>query len=725
MIHSHEFEVGGKTISLETGRVAKQAGGAVLLGMGETVILGVATMSENAREGIDFLPLVCDYEERKYAVGKIPGGFMKRGGRPSERATLTSRLMDRPIRPLFPKGLRHDLQVIAMTFAVDQNCPPDVLAIIAGGAAIAVSDLPASQIVSGVRVGRVDGKLILFPSVTEQKIGDLDLVVAGHKGAISMVEAGASEVSEEDMLKALKFAHEAIVKICGEIEKFAKKAGKKKRDVVLHAVDENLKKAIKKDHGKDIAKALIQSDKAVRESALDDMKKEIVEKLKPAYAEQPELLKQLPEAVDTVVKGTVRELIIEKDQRPDGRKLDQIRPLEAIAGLLPKVHGSGLFTRGQTQVMTVVTLGLPGDAQTMDGLEEEAPKRYMHFYNFPPYSVGEVRPMRAAGRREIGHGALAERALRSVIPLDDPDFPYTLLLTSEVLESNGSTSMASVCGSTLALMDAGIKIKAPVAGIAMGLMSDGKQFKVLTDIIGMEDFCGDMDFKVAGTRKGITALQLDTKLDGIPDEVLANALRQAKEARFKILDVIEAEISEPRSETAPTAPRVTTIQINPEKIGAVIGPGGAMIKKITGTTGASVDIQQDGRVLIGGTSGEAVSEAIAMIKALTDEVAVGAEFKGHVSRLMGRGAMVEYMNGREGLVPMEHLTVKQVRRPDDVVSIGDEINVKVFEVDGLGRINLTALGLPQTLPSLSENEGATPPPPQPGGGGRDRGGRGG
>ncbi len=726
MIHTHEFEVGGKTLSLETGRVAKQAGGSVLLGMGETVILGVATMSENAREGIDFLPLVCDYEERKYSVGKIPGGFLKRGGRPSDRAVLTSRLIDRPMRPLFPKGLRNDVQVIAMPFAVDQQNPPDVLAITAAGAALAVSDIPFKFPVAGVRVGRIDGKLILFPSVQEIKDGDLDLVVAGHKGAISMVEAGAMEVSEEDMNAALQFAHQAIREIVGEIEKFAKKAGKEKREVTLFKIDEDLKKNIEKTYGKEIAKAIQSKDKLARESALDDLTKEIVGKLQPSYAERPDLLKQLPEAVDSVVKGTVRELILKKDHRPDGRKLDEIRQLEAVAGLLPRVHGSGLFTRGQTQVLTVATLGLPNDAQQLDGLEEEEPKRYMHFYNFPPYSVGEVRPLRGPGRREVGHGALAERALRPMIPLDDPEFPYTLLLVSEVLESNGSTSMASVCGSTLALMDAGIHIKAPVAGIAMGLMSDGKVFKVLTDIQGMEDFCGDMDFKVAGTREGITALQLDTKLEGIPEDVLSRALSQARDARLTILDVIEEAISEPRETVGDTAPQVTTIHINPEKIGAVIGPGGAMIKKITGTTGASVDIQQDGRVLIGGSSGQQVREAIGMIKALTDEVEVGSEFRGKVTRIMGRGAMVEYLPGREGMVPKDHLTVKDIRRIEDVVNIGDELNVKVFEVDNMGRINLTALGVAQDLPTLEENATATPPPPgSRSDGGRDRGDRGG
>ncbi len=739
MIITHTFEVGGKTLSFETGRVAKQAGGAVLLGMGETVVLGVATMSENAREGIDFLPLVCDYEERKYAVGKIPGGFIKRGGRPSEKAVLTSRLIDRPLRPLFPKGLRNDIQVIAMPFSVDQDFLPDVLAICAAGAALTVSDIPFKYPVAGVRVGYINEELVLFPGTDQLKESSLDLVVAGHKHAISMVEAGSNEVSEEVMIKALKFAHDAIKIIVEEMEKFGKLVNKPKREVVLQKVDDGLKKEINKKYGKKIFDTLLGSpDKATRESALGDLVKEIVKDMKPQYEEKPEIQAQLPEAVDEVVKGTIREGIIKKGLRPDGRGVEDIRPLEAVAGLLPKVHGSGLFTRGQTQVMTVATLGLPNDAQTMDGLEVEEPRRYMHFYNFPPYSVGEVRPMRGPGRREVGHGALAERALRPVIPLDDPDFPYTLLLISEVLESNGSTSMASVCGSTLALMDAGIQIKAPVAGIAMGLMSDGDNFVVLTDIQGVEDFCGDMDFKVAGTRDGITALQLDTKLEGIPDDVLARALKQAKVARFKILDVIHEEIPAPRSSVGPSAPAVTTIMINPEKIGAVIGPGGATVKKIQATTGASIDIQQDGKVLVGGSNGQAVQEAVAMIKGLTDEVAVGSEFTGKVTRLMGRGAMVEYMPGREGLVPVEHLTVKEIRRPDDVVSVGDELHVKVFEVDAMNRVNLTALGLSQTLAGLEENESATPPAASShrgggdrnhrnGGGGnrdRDRGGRG-
>ncbi len=734
MIHNHEFEVGGKTFSIESGRVAKQAGGAVLLGMGETVVFASATMSENPREGIDFLPLVCDYEERKYAVGKIPGGFMKRGGRPSEKAILVSRLIDRPVRPLFPKGLRHDLQVIAMTLAVDQNCPPDVMAINAAGAALAVSDVPFNGPIGAARVGLIDGEFILFPSIEQIKVSDLDLVVAGHKGAISMVEAGANEVSEETMAKALKLAHDAIKVICTEFEKFAKKAGKAKREVKLHEIDKDLIKEIEKGSGKKISSAILNPDKAVRESALSDLLKEVVAEYKVKYAGNDAVIAQLPEAVDKVIKDTVRKNILSDDKRPDGRGLRDLRNLEACAGLLPKVHGSGLFTRGQTQVLTVLTLGMPSDSQTMDGLEDVGDKRYMHFYNFPPYSVGEVRPMRGPGRREIGHGALAERALIPVLPFDDPEFPYTLLLISEVLESNGSTSMASVCGSTLALMDAGVPIKAPVAGIAMGLMSDGKVFKVLTDIQGMEDFCGDMDFKVAGTRKGITALQLDTKLDGIPDSVLASALDQANEARMSILDVMEGELSEPRAEMNDNAPRVTTVQINPDKIGALIGPGGATIRKLTSETGAQIDIQQDGRVLIAATEGTAAKAAIDAVKAITATAEVGALFENvKVTRLMGRGAMVEYLPGKEGLIPTELITTKPIRRPDDALNMGDSVNVRVIEVDSMGRVNLTALGLAQSLEMLAGNEDADPnTKPTPSdrgsdrrGGGRDRGDRGG
>jgi polyribonucleotide nucleotidyltransferase len=718
MIHTHTFEVGGKTLHLETGRVAKQAGGAVLLGMGQTVILGSATMSKSAREGIDFLPLVCDFEERKYAIGKIPGGFLKRGGRPSDKAVLVSRLIDRPIRPLFPKGMRNDVQVITMAFSVDKTVPPDVMAVNAAGAALAISDIPFNGPIGCVRVGRIDGEFVLFPSNEDLKSSDLDLIVAGHKGAISMVEAGADEVSEKVMADALKFAHKAIQTICTEFEKFAKEVGKAKREPIVAKADEKLTEEIKKKEAKFIAANIFDPDKAKRESAMDDLAKELIARYQEKF---PDRASEIPGAVDKAIKDILRKSIIDEGKRPDGRGVSEIRPLEAVAGLLPRVHGSGLFTRGQTQVMTICTLGMPKDAQMMDTLdEEEGDKRYMHFYNFPPYSVGEVRMLRGAGRREIGHGALAERSLRSVVPLDDPNFPYTIHMVSEVLESNGSTSMASVCGSTLALMDAGVPIKAPVAGIAMGLMSDGKKFVVLTDIQGVEDFSGDMDFKVAGTRKGITALQLDTKLEGIPDKVLSDALKQALDARLQILDVIEAEISEPRKSN-PNAPRVETVQIDPSKIGALIGPGGANIRKITEATGADIDVQQDGRVLIASSSGEAAEQAVAMVKASTMVMEVGTEFTGTVTRLMGRGAMVEMPGGKDGMVPTDQLTKARIGRPDDVVSVGDVINVKVFEVDSQGRVNLSAIGLNPDNARL--NDPNPPASPRPAYGDRDRGGR--
>jgi polyribonucleotide nucleotidyltransferase len=722
MIETHSFEVGGKTISIETGRIARQAGGAVLLGMDSTVILGTATMSREAREGIDFLPLVCDFEERKYAIGKIPGGFMKRGGRPSDKAILVSRLIDRPIRPLFPKGMRNDVQVITMAFSVDKNCPPDVLAINAAGAALAISDVPFNGPIAGVRVGHIDGKFVLFPSLKELESSSLDLVVAGHKGAISMVEAGANEVSEELMVEALKVAHKAIVQICNEFEKFAKKVGKPKREPIIAKADDKLAEEIKKKEAKFIAANIFDPDKAKRESAMDDLAKELIAKYKEK-SEDAEAAKLVPVAVDKAIKDILRKSVIEDGKRPDGRGPKDIRPLEAVAGILPRVHGSGLFTRGQTQVMSVLTMGMPKDAQMMDTLdEEETDKRFMHFYNFPPYSVGEVRMLRGAGRREVGHGALAERALRPVVPLDDPDFPYTLHVVSDVMESNGSTSMASVCGTTLALMDAGVPIKAPVAGIAMGLMSDGKTFRVLTDIQGVEDFSGDMDFKVAGTREGITALQLDTKLDGIPDKVLADALAQAKDARMEILDVIEKELPGPRPELSRNAPRVTVVQIDPAKIGALIGPGGANIRKITEVSGAEIDVQQDGRVLVAATDGASAETAISMVKASTLSMEVGMEFSGTVTRIIGRGALVELPAGKDGMVPTDQLTKARIRRPDDVVSVGDVLNVRVIEIDSQGRVNLTALGLNPDNALLNDPN----PPERPGnfggggGGGRDR-----
>ncbi|ARU39739.1 polyribonucleotide nucleotidyltransferase [Armatimonadetes bacterium Uphvl-Ar1] len=732
MIHTHTFEVGGHTFHLESGRVAKQAGGSVLLGVNESVILGTATMSQSAREGIDFLPLVCDFEERKYAIGKIPGGVIKRGGRPSTKATLIARLMDRPMRPLFPKGCTNEIQVIAMPFSIDATQPSDVLAVNAAGAALAVSDVPFNGPIGCVRIGLIEGEFIVFPTYEQMKVSTLDLIVAGHKGAISMVESGAKEVSEEVMVKALLFAHENIQLICKEFEAFAKIAGKEKRVVESKPTDKKFLEELMKKEGKAITAALFHKDKTVREDAESTLKKELKEKYKVGKEDDAEFLASLGGYIDKAIKEVLRATVIKDGKRPDGRKLDELRPIEAVAGLLPRVHGSGLFTRGQTQVMTVLTLGMPKDAQYADILdqldEEQEPKRFMHFYNFPPYSVGEARPLRGPGRREVGHGALAERAIEAVVPMDDPDFPYTVHLISEVLESNGSSSMASVCGSTLALMDAGVKIKAPVAGIAMGLMSDGKNFSILTDIQGLEDHTGDMDFKVAGTREGITALQLDTKLEGIPEQVLIDALTQAKDARYKILDIMEEEIAKPRAELSGTAPRIQTLQIDTEKIGLLIGPGGANIRRITEESGCEIDVQKDGRVLIASSTGEKAAKAVALIKGLTAEIEVGFEFTGTVTRLMGRGALVSMPNGKDGMVPTDQLTKAKIGRPDDVLSEGDVINVRVHEVDGMGRINLSAIGLNPDNERLND-----PNPPvseRPAfsrdrdGGGRDRGGRG-
>jgi polyribonucleotide nucleotidyltransferase len=707
-------------LEFETGKLAKQAGGAVTVRSGDTVVLGVATMSATPRD-IDFFPLTCDYEERMYSVGKIPGGFFKREGKPSERAVLTSRLIDRPTRPLFPDGMRNDVQVVTMPLSVDQNNPPDMVAMLAASAALTLSDIPWEGPTGAVRVGLIDGEFVLNPSREQLETSDLDLVVAGTHEAILMVEAGANQVPEEKILEAMRFAHEAIQQITAFLSEWQKAVGKEKREPAIKKVDPEILAAVR-ERAADIRGAIYSPDKAQREGALSDLKKEVIAGLLERF---PDRGSELGDAVEKVAKQELRAMILEEGKRPDGRGLEDIRQITCEVGILPRAHGSGLFTRGQTQVLSVATLGGTSEDQMIDGLGEEENKTYMHHYNFPPYSVGEVRPMRGPGRREVGHGALAERALEPVLP-DKETFPYVIRVVSDTLESNGSTSMASTCGSTLSLMDAGVPLKAPVSGIAMGLMTEGDKYAVLSDIQGMEDFGGDMDFKVTGTETGVTAIQMDTKIGGIPWPVLEDALAQARRGRMFIMGKMLEAINAPRAELSVHAPRIMTIDINPEKIGAVIGPGGAMIKKITGTTGASVDIQQDGRVLIGGSSGQQVREAIGMIKALTDEVEVGSEFRGKVTRIMGRGAMVEYLPGREGMVPKDHLTVKDIRRIEDVVNIGDELNVKVFEVDNMGRINLTALGVAQDLPTLEENATATPPPPgSRSDGGRDRGDRGG
>ncbi len=726
MSHRVERELAGRPVRLETGKVAKQANGAVWLYAGDTIVMATATMSRDPRPGTDFFPLTCDYEERKYAVGKIPGGFVKRGGKPSEKAVLTSRLIDRPLRPLFPDGMRNDVQVIALPLSVDHDNLPDTLAMFAASAALTVSNIPFGGPIGAVRVGRVEGELIVNPSLLQLETSDLDLVIAGTRNAILMIEAGTNFINETDLLAAIDAGHEVIREQCDMQEELARLAGTVKTIVQVYLPNKDILAAIH-EHMDDEIRATIQNpDKAARESAIDDLKRLIVERLSSHF---PDHVGEIAEAADKAVKHQIRRLIIEENVRPDGRKLDEIRPITCEVGLLPRVHGSGLFTRGQTQVLTALTLGAMSEAQVIDNLEVDEKKQYMHYYNFPPYSVGEVRALRGAGRREIGHGALAERALVPVLPPTD-DFPYAMLLQSEVLESNGSTSMASVCGSTLALLDAGVKISAPVAGIAMGLMTLDDRYAVLSDIQGMEDFSGDMDFKVAGTAEGITAIQLDCKIQGLPRQVMVDALEQARVGRLHILGKINEAIAAPRESLSQFAPSIFTIEINPERIGEVIGPGGKTIKKITAETGAQIDIQQDGRIFIAAVDQEAGRRAANTILSMVAEVEVGQVYVGKVTRLIGMGAFVEIIPGKEGLVHVSHLRVPAVRRPEEAVKLGDEISVRVIEVDGQGRVNLSAINLDQPFdPSMARRaeDGRGGRPGGSGGGGRfgdrDRGGR--
>ena len=703
-----ERELAGRIMRLETGRVAKQANGAVWLYQGDTIVMATATMSQDPRPGTDFFPLTCDYEERKYAVGKIPGGFVKRGGKPSEKAVLTSRLIDRPLRPLFPDGMRNDVQVIALPLSVDHDNLSDTLAMLAASAALTVSNIPFGGPIGAVRVGRVDGALIMNPTLSQLDDSDMDLVVAGTRSAVLMLEAGTKFVSEADLLAAIDAAHEMIKLQCDMQEELAAKVGVVKLDVKLYLPKEDIMQAIHDRMDTEIRATIQNPDKAARESAIGDLKKEIVERLLPDYPDQKS---DIAEAADKAVKGQIRALIIEDGIRPDGRKIDEIRPITCEVGLLPRVHGTGLFTRGQTQVLTALTLGASSEAQVVDNLEVDEKKQYMHYYNFAPYSVGECRPLRGAGRREIGHGALAERALVPVLPPMD-EFPYAMLLQSEVLESNGSTSMASVCGSTLALMDAGVKISAPVAGIAMGLMTLGDKYAVLSDIQGMEDFSGDMDFKVAGTAEGITAIQLDCKIQGLTHEVLTQALEQARIGRLHILGKITDAIAAPRETLSKYAPSIFSIEINPERIGEIIGPGGKMIKKITAETGAQIDIQQDGKIYIAAVDQAAGRKAADIILGMVGEVEVGGLFTGKITRLIGMGAFVEISPGREGLVHVSHLRNPPVRRPEEAVKVGDEIQVRVIEVDQQGRINLSAINLDQPFDAAMAKRADDGRPPQ-------------
>jgi len=696
-----KYELAGRDLSVTIGKVAEQANGSCIVRYGDTVVLVTATASKEPREGIDFFPLSVDFEERLYSVGKIPGGFIKREGKPSEKAILTSRLIDRPIRPLFPKGYRNDVQVIATVLSVDQDCTPDIVAMIGSSIALTISDIPFAGPTSSVSVGLIDGELILNPTSDQRDKSDLHLIVSGTKEAVMMVEAGANEVPEKDMLEAIIFAHEEIKNICQFVEKIQSQIGKEKQEYHVFKAEEEIEKKVKEYATDKLIEAIQTKEKQEREENMDKVREEVYEYFIEKY---PENEKDIEEVIQDIIKVEVRKMIIEQGIRPDNRKIDEIRPISCDVGLLPRTHGSGLFTRGQTQVLTVATLGASSDVQIIDGIDETESKRYMHHYNFPPYSVGDTRVLRGPGRREIGHGALAERALEPVIPSYE-DFPYTIRLVSEVLSSNGSSSQASVCGSTLALLDAGVPIKLPVAGIAMGLMKSENKVVILSDIQGMEDFLGDMDFKVAGTEKGITAIQMDIKIAGIGREILQEALERARMGRLFILNKMLQVISEPRNELSPYAPRIFTMEVHPDKIRDVIGPGGKMINKIIDETGVKIDIDDDGKVTIAAVDVEMGNKAIDMINKVTKDVEVGEMYLGKVTRIVPFGAFVEILNGKEGLVHISNIAWERINKVEDVLSVGDEILVKVTEIDNQGRINLSRKdALPKEENKNSNNE---------------------
>ncbi len=677
--------VGGKPITFETGKLARQAGGSVTVQLGDTMMFAAATMGE-IRPGIDFFPLTVDYEERMYAGGRIPGSFFRREGRPTEDAILTARLTDRPLRPLFPKDLRNDVQVILYSFSIDGENPIDILGVNAASAALMISDVPWSGPVGAVRVGRIDGKFITNPTFTEQEQSDLDLRIAGTRDAILMVECGAIEVSEADMLSALEYGHNALQPLIEAQMKMAAEIGKTKRSYEPYKIDATIQASVASKVNAKIEDIFEkQYLKAEHNSALEDLKIAVLAELAP---EDEELKAAVSSAFEDSLRTQVRNRILEKSIRPDGRGLTEIRPIWCEVGISPRAHGSGLFTRGETQVLTLATLGTPRDAQELDSLEGMENKRYMHHYNFPPFSTGEVKPLRGASRRDIGHGALAERALIPVIPTEE-QFPYTLRLVSEVLSSNGSSSMASVCGSTLALMDTGVPIKAPVAGAAMGLIMEGDQYVILTDILGQEDHLGDMDFKVAGTAKGITALQMDIKIKGITSKIMAQALSQALTARLFILDKIKEVISSPRAELKPHVPRIITVKIPVDKIGAVIGPGGKMIRSIQEQTGTKIDIGEDGTVFIAATDGPAALQARDLVESLTETPVLGRIYTGKVVRTADFGAFVEILPNIDGMVHISQLDSERVNKVEDIASLGDELTVMVTGIDSQGKVRLS------------------------------------
>ncbi len=681
-----EVDLGREKIIIETGRMAKQADGAVTVQLGGTVVLVTAVASREPREGIDFFPLTVEYQEKTYAAGKIPGGFFKREGRPSEKEILTARLIDRPIRPLFPAGFINEIQIMAMVLSSDCENDSDILAVIGASCALSISGIPFNGPIAAVRVGRVGGKFVLNPTFQELESSDMDLVVAGKKNRVLMLESGSGELGEDIILDGIAFGQKNLAAIIEVQEKMAKECGKPPIQAQLKVLDEGLVNKVRSAAEAKLKDINRLSSKEEREEALDMLSKELVSKL--ATEESGHTDKNVKAALVEVEKEEVRHFIIDKKMRVDGRSFNEIRPITCEVGLLPRTHGSGLFTRGQTQSLSATTLGTAADEQRIDALEGETQKSFMLHYNFPPFSVGEVKPVRGPGRREIGHGALAERALKPVMPSKDK-FPYTVRIVSDILESNGSSSMATVCASTLSLMDAGVPISKPVSGIAMGLVKEGSNHVILTDIGGVEDHYGDMDFKVAGTKDGITAVQMDLKIDGITSDIIGQTLKAAKEARLFILDKMVKVISQPKGSISEFAPRIVTLKISTDKIKDVIGPGGKVIKKIIQDTGVTIDVEDDGTIEVASTDGEALQKALDIIKGLTEEPEIGKIYHGKIKRIMNFGAFCEIMPGKEGLIHISELADKFVKNVEDVVKIGDEVTVKVIEIDEQGRVNLS------------------------------------
>ena len=705
MFKVYETTLAGRPFIVETGKMAGLSNGSCLVRYGETAVLVNVTASQKPREGIDFFPLNVDFEERLYSVGKIPGSFMKREGKPTDKAILTSRLIDRPMRPLFPKDLRNDVSIVATVMSVEQDNSPEIAAMNGAALAVAISDIPFNGPIGAVNMGICDGEFVINPTSAQREISTLNLTVAASREKIVMIEAGAKEVSEEDMLKAIEIAHEEIKKMCDFIDMIAKEIGKEKFSYESIDVNHDLFDDVEKKFAEDVKKALVIIEKSERDKAIGVITDAAVEEFKEKYEEIIEA--EIGEVMYKLQKKIVRAWLKDERKRVDGRGMDEIRPLSAEVDLLPRPHGSGMFTRGQTQVLSIVTLGLLSDMQKLDGIDEESSKRYIHHYNFPSYSVGETKPSRGPGRREVGHGALAERALEPVIPSEDV-FPYSIRVVSEVLSSNGSTSQGSICGSTLALMAAGVPITAPVAGISCGLITDDNGFATMVDIQGLEDFYGDMDFKVGGTKKGITAIQVDIKVDGLTMEIIKEALEKTKKARYYILDeVMLKAIPEVRPELSKYAPKIMTMQIDVDKIRDVIGSGGKVIQKIIADTGVKIDIEDDGKVFIAANDTESGNKAVKIIEGIVKEIEVGEVYTGKVTRIMDFGAFVEVLPNKEGLCHISKLDFKRVNKVTDVVNVGDEIVVKVIEIDKMGRVNLSrkdALPKPETKEEVKEEK---------------------